>query len=244
MTVALDEAAPVAEAPAEPAAAAWHARRALGFGASDVPALLRALGVISEPATQYIEKRARVTRNTRGLPRIIAEKAGLVAPLAAGSAASKGAARERELLATWRALLERRIYADETAESLVVPSSIRHADAVPRCWWPLVDRHAPILTATLDAWATDYLGSALVVEIKCSMEECLELPWWWRWQVIAQLAVSGADYGLVVCGERWSAWHGDDGPVRVWLVERDEQEIEMVRDAARRGWAQVQGAKK
>ena len=40
----------------------------------------------------------------------------------------------------------------------------------------------------------------------------------------------------VVCGEFWAAWHGNDGPIRCWEVQRDEDEIAVIRDAARRGW--------
>jgi hypothetical protein len=61
--------------------------------------------------------------------------------------------------------------------------------------------------------------------------------------VQAQLAVSGADYGLLVCGEMWSAWHGNDGRVRVWLVERDEAQIDAIRAAVRDGWAAVEAAR-
>ena len=238
-TVAAQLAEPVAvDAPAD----AWLARGQLGWGASDIAPLLLALGIVrdAEDAPEYIRKRTRVTTTSHGQPRIIAEKAGLVAPYAAGSAASEGTRRERELLTHWRTLLERGVYYDD-AESLVLPRSIRHADSLMRCMWPIVDRHAPVLTATLDAWASDQLGGSLVVELKCSAKERRDLPWWWRWQVVAQLAVTGADYGLLVMGERWSAtWHADDGPVRTWVVERDEREIEIVRNAAREGWRRVE----
>lgn len=225
------------------AGAEWHARRASGFGASDIPALMLAMSGCQEQAPRYLADRAKIISRGRGkgLPRIIAEKAGIVAPLSAGAAASRGTERERELLTHWRTLIEH----EQTGEasSLVVPATITHADALLRCCWPMVDRRCPRLAATLDAWGTDELGAHVVIELKCSATERSQLPWYWRAQVLAQLAVTGADYGLLVCGEMWSAWHGQDGPVRVWPVERDEGEIDALRELVRRGWAEVEMAR-
>ncbi len=224
----------------------WLARRALGFGASDMPALLLALGAVPVGvySPKYIADRAKTTRNTFGLPRIIAEKAGLVEPKAAGTAAGVGSRRERELLAAWRDLLARRCYYDEAVESLLLAETVTHADTVLRCCWPMVDRHAPVLTATLDAWCRDGIDSDVVVELKCSATPRPEMPWHWRAQVIAQLAVTGADYGVLVCGEEWAAWHGNSGMIRAWRVERDDVEIEAVRKAARLGWSMVEEARR
>jgi len=221
----------------------WLARRAGCFGASDIPALMIAIGGCDEPAPRYLANRAKaISRGPgKGLPRIIAEKAGIVSPLSAGAAASRGTARERELLAHWRTLIEHE-QADDCSASIVA-SSITHADALLRCAWPLVDRRCPRLAATLDAWAHDGIGSHVVLELKCSATERPQLPWYWRAQVLAQLAVAGADYGLLVCGEMWSAWHGQDGPVRAWPVERDEAQISALRELVRRGWAEVEMAR-
>jgi hypothetical protein len=120
---------------------------------------------------------------------------------------------------------------------------VTHADMMLSSCWPLVDRAEGRLTATLDGWARDGLGGQVVVELKCSATERPACPWYWRTQVMAQLAVSGADYGLLVMGECWSAWHGNDGPVRVWLVERDEAQIDAIRAAVRDGWAAVEAAR-
>lgn len=221
----------------------WHARRAGGFGASDIPALMLALGGCSEQAPRYLADRAKtISRGKgKGLSRIIAEKAGIVPALSAGSAAARGTARERELLEYWCALISSERSCE--ASSLMMPASITHADALLRCCWPIVDRRCPRLSATLDAWAVDELGAQVVIELKCSATERLHLPWYWRAQVLAQLAVTGADYGLLVCGEMWSAWHGQDGPVRVWPIERDEGEIDALRELVRRGWAEVEAAR-
>jgi len=224
---------------------AWHARRALGFGASDVAALLLASGAVAEPAPRYLADRAKViTRGPgRGLPRIIAEKAGVVEPLKAGGAAARGTSRERELLEHWRELLRREQYSDEGAEGALLPESVTHADMMLASCWPLVDRHQPRLTATLDAWARDAMGCEAVVECKCTATDRTSAPWYWVAQVQAQLAVSGADYGLLLVGEFWAAWHGNDGPVRVWAVERDETAIALIRELVARSWEAVEAAR-
>jgi hypothetical protein len=228
--------------PADP----WLARRALGFGASDVPALLLALGgvPVGVDVPKYIADRARLKRVAGVVvPRIIAEKAGLVSPLKAGTAAAIGTNRERELLWTWRDLLVARRYYDEAAEGLLLPETVTHADSLLKCCWPLVDRHAPMLSATLDAWCRDGIDSEIVVELKCSATARRECPWHWRVQVLAQLAVTGAAAGIVVCGEEWAAWHGNSGMVRAWRVGRDEAAIEAIRAAARQGWQMVERAR-
>lgn len=233
----LAEPAPLVAAPSDP----WLARRSLGFGASDVPALLLAAGLRSaDGAPGYLTDKARITNRTRGVARLFAEKAGIVPPLKVSSAADKGTAREREVLATWRTMLSRGVYYDEAIEGLVLPDRLMHADALLKSAWPLCDRFAPNLSATLDAWGWDAIGSEFVVEIKCSATARPSLPWWWRDQVLAQLAVTGADFGLLCCGEFWSAWHGNDGPIRVWMVERNEAEIELIREVSRNGWRLVE----
>jgi len=218
----------------------WHGRRAHGFGASDVPALLLAFGSAGyDNPPKYLADKARTTNRTFGLPRLIAEKAGLIDPKEVGQAAARGTARERELLDQWRELLEhRQFYCDE--EMLIVPETICHASDVPQEWFPLVDRECPSLTCTPDAWCRDVVGRLVGVELKCSASERRELPRWWWHQKQAQFCPTAESWGLVVCGEKWSAWHGDDGPVRSWPVQRDESAIAIIRDACVRGWKLVE----
>lgn len=229
---------PPASVPGDP----WLQRRSLGFGASDMPALLVALGLVSQPAPKYVTDRAKKTNRTKGYPRIIAEKAGLVETQGVGPAARRGTARERELLEQWRLRLLHGTATNE-AERLIDPHRVRHADVAMRCAMPWVDRHCPMLTATLDAWADDVMGDEVAIELKCSASERTELTWWWQTQVLCQLAVTGAPYGLLVCGEQWAAWHGNDGPIRCWVIERDEVAITALREAARRGWQMVEDAR-
>lgn len=220
----------------------WLTRRALGFGASDMPALLLALGLVNAHAPKYLTDRTRKTNRTRGYPRVIAEKAGLVEPSGVGKAAHRGAARERELLEQWRQKLIHGQFGCD-AERMLDPSRIRHSDVAMRCAMPWVDRHCPALTATLDAWGDDVLGNEVAIELKCSASERVDLPWYWQAQVMAQLAVTGASYGILVCGDQWAAWHENDGPIRSWLIDRDESVIAALREATRRGWAMVEEAR-
>jgi hypothetical protein len=227
--------------------AAWLSRRALGFGASDVPVLLIAAGLRSaEDAPKYIAERAHHVVIGGGIAgaetavRLYAEKAGIVRPRKAGRAAAVGTRRERELLQAWRERLEHGQFYDD-AERLIVVSSVRHSDVAMRCATPWVDRHCPRLVATLDGWADDVIDDEVALECKCTASERRELPWIWRDQVQAQLAVSGAAWGLVICGEMWAAeWAEVPGPIRAWPVERDEKAIAEIRGAVERGWAEVE----
>ncbi len=227
----------------EPARDPWLARRAYGFGASDVPALLLALGRRGPDAPRYMKENAKlVSARGRSVPRLLAEKAGILAPKKAGSAAAVGSAREVELLGEWRRLLENgQFYCD--AESLIDTTSIKHAGDVPREWFPLVDRTCPALTCTPDAWCRDTLGELVGVELKCSRDERRELPWYWRVQKQAQLAVTGETHGLVVCGEGWARGLESIGPIRVWEVARDEDVIAEIRAAAAAAWTVVEQLK-
>jgi predicted phage-related endonuclease len=226
---------------------AWLSRRALGFGASDVPVLLIAAGLRSgDDAPKYITERTRHVVVGGGIEgpelavRLYAEKAGIVRPLKAGRAAAIGTKRERELLAAWRERLEHgQFYCDE--ERQIITSSVRHADVAMRCAMPWVDRHCPRLVATLDGWAEDILDDEVVLECKCTASERRELPWIWEVQVQAQLAVSGGAWGLVICGELWAAeWVDVPGPIRAWPVQRDEKVIADIRGAVERGWLEVE----
>jgi hypothetical protein len=230
------------------ARAAWLRRRALGIGASDVAALLVALGRYRGDVPGYIQDKAKHVvvsgdldvAAMRTVPRLLAEKSGLVASLKVGPAALRGIEREGELLDLWRRLLGRGVFVAEHEATLEAASI---AAAGPQWIMPLVDRMCPALCATPDAWCLDTFDAPVVVQIKCSYGARSELPWWWRVQVLAEIAVTGAEYGVLVCGEYWARERGappGDGPVRSWVVDRDERAIEEIRDAVREGWRVVE----
>lgn len=240
---AMELAEPLDDAPSAAPADPWLARRMEGFGCSDLPALLVAVGLASaEGAPGYITDRAKLIRRKGGrpVPRLFLEKAGLRGPLKAGEAAQRGQAREHELLDQWRRRLEHgHFYGRHEAD--LVPSSLGFAADAPKEWYPLIDRGRGRLLDTPDAWIRDVFGALVPVQAKCSMREKRELPWWWAVQLQGELAVQGADRGVLVCGEGWAAtWTTIDGPIRSWPVERDERAIAEIRDVVQWGWAEVE----
>jgi hypothetical protein len=225
----------------------WHARRAMTFGASEVPALVVGLGTLGDwvgyvGTPGYLLDKAKLFPSPIGMvPRIILEKAGVRAPLKVGKAAAAGTRRERELLLAWKAEVDAGLHPD--ADGVDV-GSIRHADAAPKEWFPLVDRECPSLAVTPDAWCRDMFGANVGVELKCSTYAADVLPGWWLDQKQAQIAACAEDWGIVVQGVDWSAGWKKDGPVRSWRVDRDDARITLIRDVCRRGWEMVEAIRK
>jgi hypothetical protein len=219
---------------------AWHRRRLFGFGASDVPALMVGLGLRdASTVPAHVAANANLIRvvvpgeAATMWPRICVEKSGRKAALKAGRAADVGTVRERELLEAWRASLR--------SSDIIDPESVTHASIVPRELQAAVrDPECPLLAASLDGWARDVLGELVVIEAKCGNKWRDALPWYWRAQVLAQLACTELDLGLVVCGQQWSRGLDVRGPIDVWPVERDEAAIAEIREAVRAGWRLVE----
>lgn len=213
----------------------WHARRAEGFGASEIAALLIGLGR-REPVnvTKRIANNARIVRGTMGQPRIIAEKAGVKRPLAH----SGGGEREKELLEAWAATLP--------DDGWLRRETVTHASIVPReLWTPTRDPHCHRLAVSLDGWCRDALGGLVVAEAKCADIEWDHMqenraPWYWEVQVQAQLAATGCELGMLVLGRGWAY---RDGPIDVWPIERDEAVIAEIRSAVVEGWERVEALK-
>jgi hypothetical protein len=211
---------------------AWHQRRMLGFGASDVPALLVAFGLRDgAKATKRCRDNAAIVRGSLGVPRIIAEKAGVKRPLAH----SGGGEREGELVRAWATGL--RPYDPFVASSLV------HYDEPEETKATLVDPECPRLAVSLDARIRDLFGSLGVVEAKCGDVDTDDgvCPWAWRDQVQAQLAASGLSWGVAVQGVGWAY---RDGPIRWWMVDRDDAAIAEIRGVVNRAWLMVEDVKR
>lgn len=235
------------EAPSDP----WLARRAHGFGASDMAVVLAALGWRSpEDLPGYMQKRVKPKR-VAGLspqPRIWLEKARIVAPLAVrGGPAGRGSERESELVRQWRTMLKRGTAGPDAA--LIDASSIAYVERDwPREVLPLVDRESPRLTATPDVLARNILGELGCVDMKCSVRPYEEVRWYHRAQVHAQMAVCSAGWGAIVEGESWAATWTDHageptGAVVTRAFERDEELVRELRAAAVDGWNRVQMAR-
>ncbi len=222
---------------AKPPSDPWLRRRMLGFGASDIPALLVGLGLRApESVPDKMRANAAIIRGTLGQPRIIAEKARFKKPLKHGG----GGERERDLITAWISMLDPR--------SDLVPSTLIHiASVIPRdLLSPLRDPECPELAVNLDAVCRDIYGDGVVIEAKCADPDQEtdawpkdgSCPWFWATQVQAQLAATGYSCGVVVCGVGMA--YRDEGPIRSWEIERDESAIEELRQAAREGWRRVE----
>jgi hypothetical protein len=204
---------------------AWHARRSLTFGASEVPALLYALGweAPDDDAPGYVVELSEV---------LLAVKAGLRRRKRAGSAAARGTAAELEVVEAWN------------GGARGTWPVIEHASAVPREWLPLVDRHAPHLSCTPDAWCR--IGGELVnVQIKTDVRGDRTRPdREWCWQVQAECAVTGAGGSILLYAPGWASWRQSDrGALVGWVVERDDAIIERIREATAVGWQRVEALK-
>jgi hypothetical protein len=212
----------VVEPPADP----WLARRMASFGASEVPALLIALGMEQPyPNTpRYVLDLAR---------RIFAVKAGLRKPAKAGQAAQLGTEAELPLIQAWN---ER--------PTPGYPRPVVPAGVMPREFLPLLDREVPRLSCTPDGWARHF-GALVLVEVKCDQRgQRTEPTREWVWQVQAQLAVTGSETGLLLYGPGWAGW-GEQrrGPIAPYVVERDDAMIARIREAAAEGWRRVEALK-
>lgn len=210
----------------------WLARRMHGFGASEMGALALALG---RPALPTDSKKlvkdgqllfARKTRKT--LPKL-----------------TKAKARDRARnLATERAVLDAWVRMGCPGAPLLDPCSVRHVLECGREeWFPLRDAECFRLTCTPDATSRDDFGGLVDISIKSTWETYREggLAWEYERQSQVSCAVQCARWSVVVTGlgfvrEDPSEWGG----VLVDVVERDDEQIEALRQMARDGWDRVE----
>lgn len=200
----------------------WLRRRMLSFGASEVPALLYALGV----ERPWPNTPAYVLDLSR---RILGVKAGTRRPAKAGQAAQIGTDAEPDLVAAWN------------RSPLSGWPLVTHASRMPREFLPLLDRECPRLSATPDGWCR-VCGDLVLVEVKTDQRgQRTEPTREWRWQVQAQMAVVGCDSAILLYGPGWAAWDmSRRGPISAWVIERDDEAIERIRAAAAEGWRRVE----
>jgi hypothetical protein len=202
----------------------WLERRGLHFGASEIAALMIALGLRSPIGVpKYMAENAK---------KLLHVKAGLRRPGKVGRAAAEGTRSERALVAAFSA--------DTACPVRDLLTSITHSDAAPRSFWPLVDRYCPRLSCTPDAWGRDITGADVLIEAKCTTEPLPSPHWYWTIQVQAQLAVTACEWGAVVIGDGWAAHWKQPGDVHAHVVERDEVVIAEIRSAVTDGWQRVE----
>lgn len=214
----------------------WLRRRTHAWGGSELAPLLYAYGLapLDAGAPGWVIEQAEHYK-TLGVPKVVAWKAGL-RPRPKGDVRSQttGANRERELLARYKRTIARR---------RVRPESIRHADTVPREWFPLVDRHCTRIAVTPDAWARSARadGGLVAIELKCTYRGgTLALPWHYRVQLQAEIAAMDAVGGILVVGDGWIDDREPDGPVRAFPVAPDARTIDLSRTVAIEAWSLVE----
>jgi hypothetical protein len=225
LSMDLDSMHPAPEVMAQPSDP-WLARRTESFGASEVPALLYALG-LEKPYPNT----PRYVLETAG--RLFAVKAGLRKPRKAGQAAQLGSEAEVPLIQQWN---ERPLRG--------LPAPVVPAGVMPREFLPLLDRVERRLSCTPDGWARHF-GDLVLVEVKTDQKSQRqgmgEPSREWAWQVQSQLAVTGASLGMVLYGPGWAGWgEAKRGPIEAFVVERDDGVIARIREAAAEGWRRVE----
>lgn len=215
----------------------WLERRTHAFGGSEVGALLVSYGLAPHAAVIPAWVLDQTTHYDRlGIPRLLAWKSGLRSePKGDLISMARGSQRERELLARFKATIAKR---------RVDPKTIRHADTLPKQFYPFVDRRCHRLAVTPDAWARAHDGELVMIELKTSRKALtiVRAPWHYRCQIQAEMAACGAAYGLLVIGERWAdpTENVPDGPVRAFAEKRDAQLIDLIRTVATEAWGVVE----
>lgn len=197
----------------------WLVRRLMSFGASEIYALLIALGDErpTEATPGYTLKLARKLIGLKVLRRLPEEDT---------SVTRAGKDVEIELLEEWSRDPFNRF-----------PRGL-HASITPPHWYPLIDRFCPRLSCTPDAWS---VGPGDNIQIKTDRDGELQgVTRGFYLQVQTEMAVLAASRTLIVYGPGWACtWANKRRPPITWVVERDEECIAAIRSAARRGWKRV-----
>ena len=157
--------------------------------------------------------------------------------------AEAGNALERTLLAKWRASLSD---SDILTDTLVSQHDV--LDLYPREWGMRAPRvyHAECrqLVEYPDAWCRTVADERLVVNAKCTRDYKAEVsPVAWI-QMQAELAVTRADAGLVVYGQKWIADYisgppEERGPIDVFRIDPDARAQAAIVQVVREAWQRV-----
>ena len=218
---------------------AWLARRSRRLGASEVAVAMAVLGDLDAGRlTKAQQHEAAVIERGpgRGLPRLVARKAGLLREPKAR--ADVEGYREIELVEAFR----QEVACASGKLGRIDPESIRHSDA-PHEWWPLIDHDCHELAVSLDAWGREWWAGPLVVADMKRTGPRFDAPRdSWQWQIVAQCAAARAAWGVLVVGVGWAVSPEARGPVEIFVVEPTAAEIERVRDTARRFMREVERA--
>ena len=227
-----------------------RARKLRGIGGSDIAYLMVAFGLMApESAPAWIRRKSERMPRRMGLPRGLAQRMGLAAE-ERGATLTTGNEREPEVLAAWIERLERGEWHQEW-ERDIDPDSVQWAGALPVEWVEHADVESPLIVHP-DAWARTYRGALVTVEIKCARygysspawwNGAIEAPWYYASQIQAYHAVMRSTRGALIVGCGWNRDDDDprsDGPLLALACDRDEREVDRVREVARQAWELVQ----
>lgn len=208
----------------------WLRRRTHAWGGSEAAPLLVAYGLgplgvhLSGWVTEQAEHYQRL-----GIPKVLAWKSGLRPRKKRNRAMERGVELERRLYQRYKEVLAPRRFD---------PAKLRYSTSAPIEWFPLVDRHSRALAVTPDAWARNREGELGAIELKCTFRPMDAIPWYYRVQLEAEMAVMEARWGALVVGERWIDERTDvpPGPVRAFYVRPDPAMVQLIRLTCREAW--------
>ena len=219
---------------------AWLARRSRRLGASEVAVAMACLGDLDAGRlTKAQQHEAAIIErgHGRGLPRLVARKAGLLREPKAR--ADVEGYREVELVEAFRA----EVSGATGKLGRIDPESVRHASVIPIELQPIVDRECDELAVSLDGWCREWWDGPLVtIDCKRTGSRFDTPRESWQHQIVAQCAAARAAWGVLVVGVGWAVSPEARGPVEIFVVEPTAAEIERVRDTARRFMREVERA--
>jgi hypothetical protein len=194
---------------------------------------------------RYLMEQWKPTKH--GIPRLIAEKAGLVKPKATSDAQEEGLAKEALLFDNGPLghFSRQTFYAPR--DWAMAPPDWK-ARAVSKKPLVLRDSVEPRLTSTIEAW--EYVEKGCVAwELKTDRNGYrTKAPWAQRLQSIGQAVVMGADGWGIVYGPGWARTDEPSFPDMRDAVQwgpfavKDEDRA-MIREAVRLGWVMVEAAR-
>ncbi len=224
-------------------------RELRGIGGSDIAYLMVALGIRRpDEAPAWIREKGEAMPRRGGLPKGLAQKIGLAAR-DRGAQLTVGTKREPDVLAAWIERLEHDEWQHEW-ERDIDPASVQWAGALPIEWCEHVDTLSPLVVHP-DAWARTWAGELVTIEMKCARygydrpawwNGIDAAPWYYASQIQAYHAVMRSTRGALIVGCGWNRDDDDprsDGPLLALACDRDERDIETVRDVARQAWALI-----
>lgn len=212
----------------------WLMRRMHSFGASEMGALALALErrEWNETDTKKLASDARLLFARKARANVMR-----LTPAVARKR-EKDRIQERACLAAWVEL--------GCPGSTIDPDSVVHASATPEEWLPLRDIWCPRMSCTPDASGRDLFSGLLVdISVKTTWPTVRPgpLPWNYEMQAVATMGPTASAASIVLTGLGFARDDDERGGFLVERVERDEEQIEALRQMCREGWTRVEEIK-